>query len=778
MSDPTTQQTGRATPVGKRRVAFASYVDEEHLPGFLVLLRSLVLSNPGICPDYVVLHDGLGPAAFSAIRRLYPRIVPRRVDPTRYDAYLGGDGDGSPARGSYFFLDAFRPAGHDTLIVLDTDLVVLKDLRELLELREGLAAVERYPAEGGPGQLDSGLLVVNREYLTGEFAERLDEIGRSGGHTVEHRGRGVLNAALGGGFVRLDPRFNFVKQRLDGDLPVPDDVRVLHFAGRHKPWRGGEAGYDRAEAVWHRYDLDDQEFYRAFCALPGDRHPELVVHYGTRLTEEYGADAAVLLATGTALHSLGRYEQAVEVLRRVRDPRGVLDPRVNLALGRALMAVSHYAEAEARLLLASRDPGTAASAFGLLAECAWIRGDRRRQVAHAVAGLDADPTDRKSRLLLRRARAEERRAAVTADPARQFAHVAFYMDDQGNAGDKVLPEAVRLVFDSDTSAARWHPVHVHRLFDASALREVNARRGVVVGGGGLFIPDTSPNGNSRWQWNVPDAVLRQITVPLVVFAVGYNAFEGQGYSYRRFTESLRLLADRSVFFGLRNHGSIERVRALLPGDLAERVVYQPCPTTVARHLVADWREPAERAETVLLNCAYDRSGLRFGYDYGNFLDQMARAVTALRGRAEVRYAAHIADDEKFVFDLRREHGITLPVVPMYDMTTTEVRETYTDCRLVIGMRGHAGMIPFGCGTPILSLVSHPKLAYFLDDVGRPEWGVSVHDRRLGAVLVERASALLDDHRAAVDDVAKCQQRLWTITQNNLERLREPLGLPL
>src|SRR5690606_7442597 len=176
------------------------------------------------------------------------------------------------------------------------------------------------------------------------------------------------------------------------------------------------------------------------------------------------------------------------------------------------------------------DPGTAASAFGLLAECAWIRGDRRRQVAHAVAGLDADPTDRKSRLLLRRARAEERRAAVTADPARQFAHVAFYMDDQGNAGDKVLPEAVRLVFDSDTSAARWHPVHVHRLFDASALREVNARRGVVVGGGGLFIPDTSPNGNSRWQWNVPDAVLRQITVPLVVFAVGYNAFEGQGYS--------------------------------------------------------------------------------------------------------------------------------------------------------------------------------------------------------------------------------------------------------
>jgi hypothetical protein len=39
------------------------------------------------------------------------------------------------------------------------------------------------------------------------------------------------------------------------------------------------------------------------------------------------------------------------------------------------------------------------------------------------------------------------------------------------------------------------------------------------------------------------------------------------------------------------------------------------------------------------------------------------------------------------------------------------------------MRGHAGMIPFGCGTPIISLVSHPKMAYFLADIERPEWGV-------------------------------------------------------
>ncbi len=54
---------------GKRRVAFASFVDENYLPGFLTLLRSLALSNPpGICEDFVVLHDGLRPASVERIR--------------------------------------------------------------------------------------------------------------------------------------------------------------------------------------------------------------------------------------------------------------------------------------------------------------------------------------------------------------------------------------------------------------------------------------------------------------------------------------------------------------------------------------------------------------------------------------------------------------------------------------------------------------------------------------------------------------------------------------
>ncbi|WP_461030375.1 polysaccharide pyruvyl transferase family protein, partial [Streptomyces sparsus] len=484
-------------------------------------------------------------------------------------------------------------------------------------------------------------------------------------------------------------------------------------------------------------------------------------------------------AVGLVHLAQGRYGEAVRVLTSVTARAD--QPRFHETLGSALMAVSRYEEAETHLLLATAAPHTAAKAFSRLARLAWLRGDHTTARGRARSGLDAEPVNRTCRALYLAEPAEP--AAGTGQsavaPGQQWAHVALYATGQENAGDKVLPEAVRACLGEQAGggpdSGRWHPVEVHRLFDDAALEEVNSRRALVVGGGGLFLPDTWPNGNSGWQWNVPDANLRRITVPLAVFAVGYNVFAGQGYERERFSTALRTLVEQSAFFGLRNRGSVERVRDLLPAELREKVVHQPCPTTVTRQITDGWQDPAERDDTVLLNCAYDRAALRFGQGYGHFLDQLARAVRTLRSHADVRCAAHTPADEQVVHDLRREHGLTLPVQPLYDLSNDGIRDVYRRTRLVIGMRGHAGMIPFGCGTPVLSLVSHPKLAYFLADIDRPQWGVSVHDQHLADSLTERAVALLDDHEAAVADVHDRQQLLWRITRDNLATLRTAVG---
>ncbi|MET8828325.1 polysaccharide pyruvyl transferase family protein [Streptomyces sp. NPDC004610] len=725
----------RRTITGKRRTAFAVHTDEERLPELATLVRSLVLTNPGVCEDVVVLHPGLPESAFDALRPLHPRLVTRRSD---------GPGE------------IFRLAGYDTVIALDPSMVVLGDLGELLRLRHGVAAVPQPVWDGERERrrvLADGLLVVQRADVDDALAERL-------------AGAGDLAAELGDLLVPVDARYDFLTRRLYDDTEVPERVAVLRFT---EP--AGTPGYGPAAEARRRFELADDAFRAAYRALPGGKHPELLAHFAPPLLA--GRPSLDLARTVADVYrQQGRYDEAVQVLAPVLAGR--LDaPRCHETLGLCLMALSRYEEAETHLLLSASAPDSAPRAFAQLARLAWLLGREEDAHAYAREGLEADPADAGCHAWFVRTRPERAGSAAPQAPAaEQFAHVALFADGNENAGDKVLPEAVRMCFDADTGPYRWYQQPVHRLVDEAAVERLNARRGVIVGGGGLFLPDTSPNGNSHWQWNVPDELLARISVPLAVFAVGYNVFDGQLYRRTRFAESLRALVERSAFFGLRNHGSIERVRELLPAELRDRVRYQPCPTTVARHLIDGWTDPVTRTDTVLVNAAYDRSGLRFGHDYGHFLAELAGALRTLRERADVRYAAHMPADEKFVHDLRREHGITLPVERLYEMTNDEIRELYRTARLVMGMRGHAGMIPFGCGTPILSLVSHPKLAYFLSDIGRREWGVSVHDRELGARLVERATAVLDDHPAAVGEVHTAQDFLWKTTQSNIDELRE------
>lgn len=730
--------TAAETGTGKRRIALACHTDRTDLPGLLALLRSLALTNPWLCEDFLLLHDGLDEAELDRARRLHPRLLPHRA----------------ASRAAYL-----RTAhGYDTVIALTPAMVVLGDIGELLRLRHGAAAVPQ-PSDGGGDRTgqpartvrDDGLLVLQRD---ADPADPTDPAART-----EH--------------AALDARFDFLVRRLYDDAPVPAEALVLNFGQTdgHRPWVAPRPGYGPAEQAWHRFDRTDDAFRRAYCALRVPRHPDCFTHLVGPLLR--GPQPSVNLAREAAAVHLakGRYEAAVEVLSLVADRAQPDQPRFHETYGTALLAVSRYDEAETHLLLATAAPAVAARAFHQLARLAWLRGDDAGARAYAREGLDSEPTHRGCRSpRFAEPVAPEPAQERTAPAAEQLAHVALFSTGQENAGDKVLPEDVRRCLDPDTGPRRWHPVHVHRLFDERALEEVNARRGVIVGGGGLFLPDTWPNGNSGWQWNIPDALLARITVPLAVFAVGYNAFDGQDYGRPRFLASLRTLVERSAFFGLRNHGSVHRVRELLPPELADRVRWQPCPTTVARHLDPGWRDPVRRADTVLLNCAYDRAGLRFGHDYGHFLGQLAATVRRLREHTEVRYAAHMPADERLVHDLRREHGLTLPVDPLYDFTNDEIRDHYARTRLVIGMRGHATMIPFGCGTPVLSLISHPKLAYFLADIDRPQWGVSVHARDLGAILTERATALLDAHPAAVSDVHARQRELWDVTRDNLTEL--------
>jgi polysaccharide pyruvyl transferase WcaK-like protein len=358
----------------------------------------------------------------------------------------------------------------------------------------------------------------------------------------------------------------------------------------------------------------------------------------------------------------------------------------------------------------------------------------------------------------------------------RLTHVAMFA---GNAGDRLLPTAVRDLTALALPGVRWTPMHVHRSVDDSRLARINSSDGLIIGGGGLFLSDTNPNPVSGWQWPISPQSIDRIAVPTAVMAVGYNRFRGQKGFSDEFRRSVAALVEKSVFVGLRNTGSIEQLSAELPDELGERLRFQPCPTTVLQHLYPSLfpgpDSTTRGANTVVaVNCAFDRAASRYGERESAFVSSLTSALRTIQNDHRVEVFAHTASDERIVPYLARA-GIRCEVKRLYRSSPLRIIEEYREPLIVLGMRGHAQMIPFGCGRPIYSLVSHDKMLFFLRDAGLEDLGAEVGDPDLAERLVAAVGSVADSPQVAAGRIATAQQRLWDISVGNLDIIRRRFG---
>ena len=72
---------------------------------------------------------------------------------------------------------------------------------------------------------------------------------------------------------------------------------------------------------------------------------------------------------------------------------------------------------------------------------------------------------------------------------------------------------------------------------------------------------------------------------------------------------------------------------------------------------------------------------------------------------------------------------------------------YARMDVVLGMRGHSNIIPFGMGTPCIAVGHHPKNRYFLTEIGRPDLVLDQNAETGGydvGQLVELIGGVIDD----------------------------------
>ena len=189
-----------------------------------------------------------------------------------------------------------------------------------------------------------------------------------------------------------------------------------------------------------------------------------------------------------------------------------------------------------------------------------------------------------------------------------------------NAGDAVLPVAVRMAVDYFLGRFRWRMGALQAESTDTMLADWNADNNlaVIVGGGGLFTFDNAPSWQSisGWHWKVHSQHLLALRVPVILLGVGWNGFpktrEQEAQSRFRLAHNPKSRANRDAFavsmaalvaahkstlLGLRDSYSINAARGFGSGDNdaafsqslrmahgspegRQTIVYQPCSTTL------------------------------------------------------------------------------------------------------------------------------------------------------------------------------------------------------
>jgi polysaccharide pyruvyl transferase WcaK-like protein len=352
----------------------------------------------------------------------------------------------------------------------------------------------------------------------------------------------------------------------------------------------------------------------------------------------------------------------------------------------------------------------------------------------------------------------------------------FGLHEVRNIGDIMLFVAVRTLLDNLGGPYRWSLEPLWNEVSTETVTRLNkGASGVIVGGGGLFLRDTNPNQNSGWQWNISIENLKRIEAPIIVFAVGFNKFRNQDDFLPVFREHISELVARSVFFGLRNRGSMRQLQTYLDGNLHGKVKYQPCPTTLLRYLYPQYidepnslNDPETRV--IALNIPFDRRHLRFGERQEEILTATARVMRWANQRGyQVSVMEHTPHDANIVPWLLRE-GVQFHEIALFNKTLREALDAYSKVPLTIGMRGHSQLIPFGVGNAIISLVSHDKLWYFLDDIGHSQWGVDVQSPDLEEQLVAKIEFVQSNYDLIRSQITDAQKVLWDTTVGNVNEI--------
>lgn len=273
------------------------------------------------------------------------------------------------------------------------------------------------------------------------------------------------------------------------------------------------------------------------------------------------------------------------------------------------------------------------------------------------------------------------------------------------------------------------------LFNSNNINTLNEYDYIVVGGGGLFLPDSATNMVSCWQWIISNDCISQIIKPIYVLSIGYNLFFNQNMNMNNnnnnentkrldiFKNNIITLINKAKIFTLRHNDDVEQVLSIVGEEYREKVIYKECATVwyVNKYWKSLMNKVKDEEKFIAIEIKDDRQWRRYHkIGKSNYYSELKKVVEyLLKNNKNILYLSH--DGSRDFYNYLKNQGVNIPYLDNSCANETKIRDNYEKIHTIMCSAGHSQMIGNGCGVKIISLITHPKIRNYCDDIGNKDF---------------------------------------------------------
>lgn len=322
----------------------------------------------------------------------------------------------------------------------------------------------------------------------------------------------------------------------------------------------------------------------------------------------------------------------------------------------------------------------------------------------------------------------------------KFAVHIFASNAKFNCGDFMIGKATKAYFAQvllkiDPTSIKWTDMDCRNRnsFSITNIEALNKYDYIVVGAGGLILPDTNPNKISCWQWLIPKESYSKIVKPIYVVSIGYNLFYGQTINMPNrenntsdssrlpiFKANIEKLIQQSEHFSVRHTEDRLNLQKIVDPTFHSKIKFELCPTVwyckkYWTPLIKQLNFPSNK-KYLAIEIKDDRQWRRYGkIGKSRYYNELLKFVKYLIKNDQL-VCCMIHDRSRSFYDFLKRNGINIPLIDNTVGNEKKIIDNFSKIHTVLCSAGHSQMMSYAVGIKTVSMISHPKLKNFCEDV--------------------------------------------------------------